>query len=118
MAITDFNRKPNVFTTQPADGAPYEKLADLYKADPDKVYILAGAYINTKSRYGDNPVLYTDKFYVNTPAHMLKTVQEIMESEDTVKQINEGRAGFKIYTYESNGKTCYSVEFVNIEMPF
>lgn len=118
MAITDYNREPFAFTRQPEKDAPYVKMADLYKANPEAVYTLAGMYINTRSRYGDNPVLYTDKFYVNAPQHLLHTVEKIVKDSDTVDQINAGRAGFKIYSYEANGKTCYSVKFVEIEMPF
>lgn len=120
MAISNFNRNTTrIFTKQPTDGAPYVKLESLYKSNgPDKIYDLCGMYVSTAGRYGNHPVLFTDKAYINAPQHMLQTVQDIMQTPEVVQQINDGTAGFKIYEYQSNGKTCYSVEFVDIDLPY
>ena len=42
---------------------------------------------------------------------------EIYNDDETVTEINEGKAGIKVYTYHSNtyNKDCYSVEFVEVE---
>ena len=119
MSITDYNRKAQIFTKELPPEAPYIKPADLFnKYGADKIFPLCGMYINTKGRYGDQPVIYTDRFYVNAPSHMLKRCQDLMEDAKVVSDINNGRCGFKIYAYkDQSGKKRHSIEFVNLADP-
>lgn len=122
MAISKHNHNTSAasFKLQPAPGAPYVKLAELYKTNgPEHLYELCGMYINTKGRFGDQPVLWTHGVYVNLPEHMLGTCSDILNDQEAIDQINAGQAGFKIYEYQNkNGRTGYSVTFEDIQMPF
>ena len=119
MTLSKFNRTAQLFTTVPAPGAPYEKLSHLYQINGhEKEYDLCGFYINTKGKYGPQAVAWTHGVYVNLPDHMLTAVQDIMKDPDAVRQINEGRAAFKIYEYEANGRKAYSITFVDVELPY
>lgn len=129
-SISNFNKSTtaNLFKHQPAPGAPYVKLADLYKQNgPDKIYELCGFYVNSIGQYGPQAVAFTHGVYINLPEHMLQDVQEIMNTPEVVSQINDGKAGFTIYEYESKrGRKGYSVTFCDLasldinpeDMPF
>lgn len=106
-----FNKgKFNVDTT----GFLYKNLKDLYTDDPDTVYTVRGIYINDKSKFGPAPLFALDNFYVNIPSHLLDVCQKMISDSEAVADINAGKMGFRIYTYEGNsGTTCYSVAFVN-----
>lgn len=114
-SISNFNKSTtaNLFKHQPAPGAPYVKLADLYKQNgPDKIYELCGFYVNTRGQYGPQAVAFTHGVYINLPDHLLQDVQGIMNTPEVVQQINDGGAGFSIYEYESKrGRKGYSVIF-------
>lgn len=80
------------------------------------VYAIRGVYINTKSLYDPAPVLALNDRYVNLPSHMTETCMNMLADPTCIKAINEGKCGFKIYTYEQKRyhKTCYSVEWVDV----
>lgn len=103
-----FNKKPlfDIDTT----GFEYKKVSEL---ETGTIYPLRGIYINKKSKFGDSPVLITDTFFVNAPAHMLDTCNEILADEESVREINRGEVGFHTYSYhnEKFNKDCYGVEF-------
>lgn len=116
MSIESYNKNAVVFKHQPAPGAPYFKLEELYNNNgPDKVYPLLGLYINKTSKYGPQPVLFTAGWYANAPAHMLDQCDAILKDEQTIADINAGRCGWIIYKYEdSNKKERYSVRFKDL----
>lgn len=95
----------------------YMSLADLYNNNGgDKVYPLKAIYINTKSKFGDAPVLATDEFFVNAPSHMLETAKEILADDDAITDINNGKVGFEIYPYtaEKFNRDCFGINFVDM----
>lgn len=99
-------------------GLGYVSMHDLYNMNgADKVYTLRGIYINRKSMYGDTPVFACSEGLVNAPKHLLDTVSEILESAEDIQAINDGRVGFKVYTYtnEKINKACYGISFVDID---
>jgi hypothetical protein len=51
---------------------------------------------------------------------MLQKCKDIINDEEAVQQINDGKLGITIYTYKDKkfGKTCYSVTFVDIKDEF
>jgi len=96
----------------------YESLSDMFNNDGSGVvYPLTAIYINTKSKYGNAPVLATDTCFVNAPSHMLDTAREILADEEAVAAINNGEVGFTIYPYtaEKFNRDCFGVNFVDIE---
>ena len=74
-------------------------------------------YINKKSQLGNAPVIICDGYYVNCPKHMLDDVMDILQCAEDIADINDGKVGFKVRTYEAKNyknKKCYGVEFVDM----
>lgn len=90
-------------------------LKNLMEAKGDITHKIEAIFINTKSKFGDAPVIYTDDYMVNIPEHMLETCQEIRQDEDAVDLINEGRVGFQVYSYNGKNGTGYSINIVEIK---
>lgn len=120
MSITNYNRGRNPFTFKAGEDFEYWSLKNLYATNKvDQVYVLRGLFINTTSKYGPQGVAVLGDRYVNLPKHMTAVVEDILQDQEAIQQINECRAGFKIYDYmNQNGNKSYSIEFVNIEESF
>lgn len=94
----------------------YIKLAALYNADaPQTVYTVNAMWV-TKSPLGDSPVFVCAELgkLVNMPQHTAAMVREIVSNGDAVEAIKNGKVGFTVYEYESHGKKCYNVRFVDL----
>lgn len=99
------------------EGFPYVKLSGMYnKDDKEKVFPVNGLYVH-KSPLGDSPVIIdaVNKCLVNIPQHMGETFREILQDNDAIEAIKANKVGYKIYLYESHGKTCYSITFVDLD---
>lgn len=110
-----FNRSNSKFSLS-TSGFSYKKLSECYSEfGVDKVYEIGAVFINTKNTYGDNPVVaVVDGFYVNLPSHLLNDCREMMNDEAVVNDINSGLCGFSIYQYNSHGRVCYGVKWVDL----
>lgn len=107
------------FTNVKFDGSlAFLKIDDVYKQSPDSVYVLNGLFINTKSKYGARPYLATPDFFMDLPSHMLETVEAMIADPDVVGEINGGKVGFQIRTYQSKqfNRECYSIVFVELKV--
>ena len=95
----------------------YQSLEELYTGDENQIFQVCGIYINTKSQFGDAPVIATDFCYVNLPQHMLQVCNEILNDPKAIRAINEGRVGFTIYQYEQKrfGTKCYSIRWCDVD---
>ena len=121
MGIAKFN-KTSKFSYK-LEGEPnYIGLKELYeKMGDDGVAKLLMFYKNTKGKFGDEFVAVVSfggvVYNANLPKHMNDTMSKMYDDDETVAEINEGKAGIKVYTYHSNtyNKDCYSVEFVEID---
>lgn len=97
----------------------YIKLADIFNSKEnggkDVVHPVNGVYVH-KSQLGDSPVIIDadNKKLVNLPSHMAETVREILADDEAVETIKAGKVGYTIYEYESHGKQCYSISFVDL----
>ena len=96
----------------------YIKLSDIFN-DPknggeDVVHPINGLYVH-KSPLGDSAVIIDaeSKTLVNLPSHMGETVREILQDREAIEAIKQGKVGYSIYKYDSHGKTCYSIMFVD-----
>lgn len=97
----------------------YFKLQDLYEKDGENIaYNLCGVFINRNKtekelkEYGPSVVgILADKL-VNFPSHMEEEVKEIMKDEEDIADIKAGKVWFKIRSYESHGKTCFSPDWL------
>lgn len=96
----------------------FVKVAELplNKGKKPAVYKVDGMYIKRGKEYGDQPVfiLAETKQMVNMPSHMTARVQAILADDEAVQDIKDGKVGFTMYEYESHGKQCRGVEFVDL----
>lgn len=96
----------------------YIKLADLYNAPEnggkDTVHTINGMWVH-KSPLGDSPVIIDaeNKVLVNLPSHVAETVREILADSEAVEMIKANKVGYTVYEYDSHGKKCYSIQFVD-----
>lgn len=120
MAIFNFaklNRRP-LFDID-TEGFKYFSLKDIFEEnneDDSLVYPIYALYINTKGKHEDAPVVAFEDRYVNLPPHQLEMAKEILDSDDAVKAINDGKCGIQIRKYYKSkfDKWCYTVDWVNI----
>lgn len=97
----------------------YTKLADIFNSEneggKDVIHNINGLYVH-KSQFGDSPVIIDEKNkrLVNLPSHTAETVREILADDEAVQAIKDGKVGYTIYEYESHGKKCYSISFVDL----
>lgn len=97
----------------------YTKLADIFNSKneggKDVVHKFNGLYVH-KSQLGDSPVIIDEenKRLVNLPSHTAETVREILADDEAVETIKAGKVGYTIYEYDSHGKKCYSISFVDL----
>lgn len=97
---------------------PYESLVNLYNCyGKDFVYKLTAVFINTKSKFGETPVLATESCLVNAPAYMIDTIKNILSDDDAIRAINDEQVGFMIYIYHSAkyNRDCFGIKFIDIE---
>lgn len=79
-------------------------------------YTICGVYINTKGNFDPAPVIALEDRYVNLPAHLTNTCENMLHDPQCIKAINEGRCGFSIYKYTQKryNKECYSVRWCDL----
>lgn len=108
-----FNK--TAFGIDTADFA-YIKLGELYKRDgADVVHPVNGLFVS-KSPLGESPCIIDaeNKLLVNSPAHLAATFRDIINDDEAVEAIKNGKVGYTIYEYDSHSKKCYSLNWVDI----
>lgn len=96
----------------------FVKLTDLFNSKQDGggdvIHPIDGVYVH-KSQLGDSPVIIdaANKHLVNLPSFTGETIREILQDSDAIQTIKDGKVGYTIYEYESHGKKCYNITFVN-----
>lgn len=112
-----YNKGSRVFDIETKDFV-FAKLSELYAINKDNVHILDGLYINNGGNFDDHPVaiLSDERWLVDLPSHMTDTVKDVLNDAESIDLIKKGCVGFKIrqYTDKKYGKTCYSVEWVDL----
>ena len=97
----------------------YIKLSDIYTSESDGgkdvIHKINGIYVH-KSQFGVSSVIIDEENMrlVNLPSHTTETVREILADDDAVQNIKDGKVGYTIYEYESHGKKCYSISFIDL----
>ena len=99
----------------------YVSLQELYdnvEGDEEYKFPVRAIYINTKSEYGDAPVIATDSCYVNIPQHLVDTCRAILRDPAAVQAINDGAVAFTIYKYEQKrfNRECYSIRWADADL--
>ena len=100
----------------------YFKLSDLFEMNgADVTYTLRGVFVNRNKpekqlkEFGASPVGILDDRLINLPNHMLSEIEDILKDEEDIESIMNGEAVFKIRQYESHAKTCYSIDWQEVE---
>ena len=100
----------------------YYKLQDLFDMNgADQLYVLKGVFIHKKKNekqlkeFGPSPVGILEDKLVNLPNHMLAEVEDILKDEEDIEAIMNGEAVFKIRQYESHARTCYGIDWQEVE---
>jgi len=113
MGFEKFNRGSK-FNPINTEGFEYRKLEELYKEYGEEMeYPVKALHVN-KTKYGESVVATTDGYFINLPSHVVNDVKEIIENDELVQMINDGRVSITIYEYYShkyNG-TFYGIKWV------
>lgn len=119
MSFAQRHNKQNQFTNVPdyGESPTFMTLKDLYaNHGPDAKYRFHGFYVNTKGNFGDSPSAYLDNCICNLPQHLLEECKSF--TEEDINDINAGKVGFIIETYEkklkNSTKTCYGISWVDM----
>lgn len=114
MGFAKFNKSTQKFNVS-TKGLPYKTLKQLAEETGLKAeHKIRAIYINNKSLYGENPVIVTGNICVNLPNYLTEDIKEMMNDPEAVDYIKNGNAGFKIREYQAHGKTCYTVEWIDM----
>lgn len=104
-----------LFTFEIPENFKYTDLKTLVSENGlDDVYLVNALYINRKGKFGDAPVIATANELVNAPQHDTETVKAVLKDGESISLINNGKVGFKIYTYENEFGTCYGLNWVDL----
>lgn len=90
-------------------------LADLEKEVGKNVVEIQAIYINTESKFGDQPVVYTKNYMVNMPSHLTPLATDLRQDQEVVEAINNRQIGFTIYSYNGKNGQGYSINLTPIE---
>lgn len=96
-------------------------LAEMGHIDIANAIVLRGLFISRNKdakhlkEYGPSVVAIIDGKLVNLPNHMLEEVEGILADPEDVEAIKAGHVGFYIRAYESHGKDCYGVQWIDVE---
>ena len=122
MGFEKFNRGiGSRFNPINTEGYEFRKLEELYNEyGKEMEYPVRALYVN-ETKYGESAVAATDGFFISLPSHTVNDVREIIEDDELVQIINEGRVSISIYEYYShkyNG-TFYGIKWVEKDnVPF
>lgn len=117
MDILAKYNKSNVpmFTYDNEQQREFINLKGLYEANgSNTTYRVDALFINTKSKFGNAPLVIIDGFMVNLPKHLLETVEEMKEDGSIVMMANNDRLGFNIYEYTGTHGKAYSINWVTL----
>lgn len=93
----------------------FASLEQLYtNNDETEIYPVEAMFINTKSRFGDAPVIVSGNFMVNFPQHTTSMVKDMIQDDEIVDMVNDGRVGFVIYSYKGKNGSGYSINWCEL----
>lgn len=113
--LKQFNKR-SLFEYDKEAKRNYIKLGELIELNGSEAeYKVEDLFINTKSKYGDAPVIVISQFLVNAPQHLTDAVRQMIATPEIVDAINARKVAFKVYQYTVNNRVCYSIEWVEVE---
>lgn len=117
MSILNKYNKKAIFEYDKEVQRDYTSLKDLVELNGiEKQYIVEALFINTKSKFGEAPVIVSGDWLVNAPKHLTDTVKHMQNDDDIVNLINKRLVVFTIYSYQDNNNVKrYSVEWMELK---
>ena len=113
------NKTGSAFSFKLPAEAPYVTLSELLEAnggDFSIVYTVRALYINTRGKFGPQPLAALDECYVNLPKHKCDDVTDFLSDPAAVEAINAGSCGFRIREYQDrNNVDRLSINWVNCD---
>lgn len=102
----------NPFKFDDLKGYDFTSLKELYNIDPNKVNSLDGFYF-ARGKFGVKVVVVMSdvKKRVDMPIYLTKVFNEIVNNNDAVNDIKNGKVGFVVRKYESHGRNCHTIKF-------
>lgn len=100
-------------------GYSYKTCKDLVEVfGLEKIYQIAGLYINTKGKFDDHPVAVIPelKVLLDLPSHMTEEVREILQNDNDVDDINGGLVGIQLeeYTSKTYNRPCIGIQWKDL----
>lgn len=109
MGISKFNRHQFEITVT--------RFAKLEEVNDETPYEIKAVYIAT-GNYGDRAVAIVnidgENVGLNLPEHLTATARDILASPDIVEEIKEGKAALQVRPYNKDGRTFYTVNWVDL----
>lgn len=113
--FADKYNKGSKYTFRTPETHKFESLVDLFNNNgADNVYTVRALFINKKSKFGNHPVVVTTDELIGLPKHLTDTVEEMIKDSELTEAINGEKFGFTITPYDKEGKTYYSVTWLDI----
>lgn len=115
----NYTRTFNVNT----EGFPYRKLKETYNDPafgPDTIYPVDAVYVRD-GKYGETASIACVAFrcFLSLPNHQVNMIKDILNDQEDIQTIKDGRVGCKIVPWEdAKGNTYYKIEWVDIELPY
>lgn len=111
MKITELNHDGKLRRINTED-FEFTTLKKLYEQNgKDKQYSLLSLFINTKSRFGDAPILIIQDYLINAPSFLLDTARTIMNDDELCESINNDKVLFTIEEFTNKNGVGYSVKW-------
>lgn len=115
MSFAQRNNLPELTYQTPSD-LPFVSLRQLVEDhDIDQVYHLRTLLLNDKGDYGDQYVAVIDGYKVNLPTHMTRKIAPLLRDKRSVREINEGKVGFRVEAYENAHGAFFTIKWVDVK---
>ena len=93
----------------------FKKLKDL---PLDTKLTIEALFINTKGKFGDQGVIYTNDSIINLPNHLLSLVEDLRSDDEVTSAINSRQLAFTVYSYATDGgREGYSINITTTNAP-
>ena len=120
MSFADRHNKGGVIFEIDIKDFKFVTLKELYEESKGStIYGVDGLYVNSKSKYGDHPVIINTSsgILVDLPQHMTEEVKEILKSTEDIEAIKAGKVGFHVETYTDKkfGRECFGIKWDDVE---
>ena len=116
MSFANKHNKGSKFTFDTSK-LPYMERRLAFEQYGENAVKVTAIYINTKSKFGDAPVVATENELINLPSYMLNECKEIIADQDDVDEINAGKVGIVFEEFEDKTfhKKCIGVRWVDLD---